>query len=40
MNYMIAIGLENINEIELARKIKNDTIQLVIKNGMTEYFTP
>ena len=40
MNYIIAIGLEEINEIELAHKIKNDTIQLVITNGMAEYFDP
>ena len=40
MNYMIAIGLEEINEIELAHKIKNDTVQLVITNGMAEYFDP
>ena len=40
MNYMIAIGLEDINELCLADKIKNDTIQLVKKNGMAEYFDP
>lgn len=40
MNYMIAIGLEDINEIELAHKIKNDTIQLFIKNAMADYFDP
>ena len=40
MNYMIAVGLEDINELNLADKIKNDTIQLVKKNGMAEYFDP
>ena len=40
MNYMIAVGLEDINELNLANKIKNDTIQLVKKNGMAEYFDP
>ena len=40
MNYMIAVGLEDINELSLADKIKNDTIQLVKKNGMAEYFDP
>ena len=40
MNYMIAVGLEDINELSLANKIKNDTIQLVKKNGMAEYFDP
>ena len=40
MNYMIAVGLEDINELKLANKIKNDTIQLVKKNGMAEYFDP
>ncbi len=40
MNYMIAVGLEDVNELNLANKIKNDTIQLVTKNGMAEYFDP
>ena len=40
MNYMIAIGLEDINQLCLANKIKKDTIQLVKKNGMAEYFDP
>ena len=40
MNYMIAVGLEDNNELYLANKIKNDTIQLVRKNGMAEYFDP
>ena len=40
MNYMIAIGLEDINELCLADKIKSDTIELVKKNGMAEYFDP
>ena len=40
MNYMIAVGLEDVNELYLANKIKNDTIHLVRKNGMAEYFDP
>jgi hypothetical protein len=37
---MITIGLKDVNELNLANKIKDDTIQLVKKNGMAEYFDP
>ena len=40
MNYMISIGLDDVGEHELAKKIKNDTIKLIEANGMAEYFDP
>ena len=40
MNYMIAIGLEDEGESELAKKIRTDTIKLIENYGMAEYFDP
>ena len=40
MNYLIAIGLDDVGEDKLAKKIKTDTIKLTEKQGMAEYFDP
>ena len=40
MNYLIAIGLGDVGEDKLAKKIKTDTIKLTEQQGMAEYFDP
>ena len=40
MNYLIALGLDEVGEDQLAKKIRTDTINLTEKQGMAEYFDP
>lgn len=40
MNYMIAMGLEEHEELELASRVRNDTKALISNAGYYEYFDP
>ena len=40
INFMLTIGFYQINQIELGNKIKQNTLDLIEKNGFFEYFDP
>ena len=40
INYLLCLGFTNIQEYELAKKIKTTTIELIDTNGFFEYFDP
>ena len=40
INFMLTIGFISASEIELATKIKKNTIEMIDKNGFFEYFDP
>jgi len=40
INFMLSIGFINTREIELAKKIKDNTLQLIENQGFYEYFDP
>jgi glycogen debranching enzyme len=40
MNYMIAIGLEENDQADLAARIRSDTLRMVEQSGFYEYFDP
>jgi hypothetical protein len=40
MNYMIAIGLEENGQADLAARIRSDTLRMVEQSGFYEYFDP
>lgn len=40
INYLLYVGFNNIHEVELSKKIKSHTIELIEKFGFFEYFDP
>lgn len=40
MNYMIIIGLKNLNKLELANKIYQNSLELIREKGFAEYYSP
>ena len=40
INFLLTIGFVNVRDLELANKIKSNTIQLIEDNGFFEYYDP
>ena len=40
MNHMVISGLEDAGLVDLAARVRNDTINLINEHGMAEYFDP
>jgi hypothetical protein len=40
MNHMVICGLKDAGLVDLAARVRNDTINLINEHGMAEYFDP